>query len=241
MMKNKVILSAIASVAVIGSFYALAGADSTESSEYQKVIKGQVLADLDSSRTLGMALEHRQRCKSFSWKDETDQQGRLIVKYTCDMDLAESNNLWKDGFEKYIKDVNFFVRGEKAYIEEKQGSCQNEINPSYCLDNVAYKKKAIVSANKTVDLASELRDVSVTETKQIITWSVLKGAEYPITLLSSVYKYKLSSGEEYDVNQTKGVMNDVYGNSNSLNPMPILVRQKLNKLRCEVNKSSGYC
>ncbi|EPH2850712.1 hypothetical protein P5G64_11390 [Serratia nevei] len=241
MIKNKVIISAVVSATVIGSFYTLAGPGSSGSSEHQQIIKDQILTDLDSSRTLGMALEHRQRCKSFRWEDETDQQGRQLVKYTCDMDISESNNLWKGGFEKYIKDVTFFLRGEKAYIEEKQGSCQSEINPSYCMENIAYKKKAIISANKTVELASELNNVSVTQTKQIITWSVLKGAEYPVTLLSSVYKYKLSSGEEYDVNQTKGVMNDVYGNSNTLNPMPVLVRQKLNKLRCDADNKSGYC
>ncbi|WP_151254171.1 hypothetical protein [Serratia plymuthica] len=179
--------------------------------------------------------------KSFSWKDETDQQGRPLVKYTCDMDIAESNNLWKDGFEKYIEAVNLFLRGEKEYIEEKQGSCQNEINPTYCLKNIAYKKKEIVSANKTKKLAYELSGVTITETQRIITWSVLEGAEYPITLLSSVYKYKFSSGEEYDVNQMKGVMNDVCGNSNLLNPMPVLVRQKINRLRCDVDKKNGYC
>ncbi|MDU3160329.1 MAG: hypothetical protein E7B34_32625, partial [Hafnia alvei] len=100
------------------SIFIVAGCDNVSASDNQEIIKSQVLSNIDSTRTLGAALEHRQRCESFQWEDGADEQGRLTVTYTCDMSVSATNDIWKREMTRFANGYASLIESAKRSIDQ---------------------------------------------------------------------------------------------------------------------------
>lgn len=200
----------------------IAGCDNVSASDNQQIVKSQIISNIDSTRTLGTALEHRNHCQSFKWEDEDDTQGRHIVKYTCIMSPDSSMEIWNTKLDKVIDDTSAVVKNIQIGMENSQEFCKKINYESYdCKRPERYNsaKQSIVQNKIRLDSLNKLKSVKVTGVEQVITWSVMPSYEQPVQLLSAIYYYKFNDGDEYNANQSHSILTDIYRDTDYGNPV----------------------
>lgn len=216
------------------SIFIVAGCDNVSASDNQEIIKSQVLSNIDSTRTLGTALEHRQRCESFQWEDGSDTQGRKIVTYTCTMSPDSSMQIWKTKLDKIIDDTSGVVKNIQDGIERSVEFCKRNNYESYdCKrpDRYDSAKKTMSEHKIKLDSLNRFKNIKVTDVKQVITWSVIPGYEQPIQMISATYNYKFNDGNEYNANQTYAILIDIYRDTDYGNPVESILSKYISNAK----------
>lgn len=206
----------------------VAGCDNVSASDNQQIVKSQIISNIDSTRTLGTALEHRNHCQLFKWEDADDTQGRHIVKYTCIMSTDSTMEIWNTKLDKVIDDTSAVVKNIQIGIEHSQEFCKKIDYESYdCKRPERYNsaKQSMDEHKIRLDSLNKLKSIKVTGVEQIITWSVMPDYEQPAQLLSAIYHYELNDGNEYNASQSYAILTDIYRDTDYGNP----VESALNK------------
>lgn len=87
-----------------------------------KKVKDHVFPEIDTSRTIGTVMEHREGCKDGRWNRDTDSSGRVIVSYSCKIDTKQINDVFNNSnnkkVAKYNEQLNYYnqeISNEKKY------------------------------------------------------------------------------------------------------------------------------
>ena len=149
------------------------------------------------------------------------------------MKSAESNLILQNNYNKIVSDLKSSTGTYQWHLEmdKKSPACTSpdEYSAKTC---ESLKNGELLSISKIEDRISEVNKQQkndIADVQQIITWSVINSGPPSITMLSAKYKLKMSSGQEYELNQGREVMPDVYINANTNNPVRNLARQLLDR------------
>ncbi|OSR64842.1 MULTISPECIES: hypothetical protein [Pseudomonas] len=198
-------------------------------SETVSVIKTQVINQLDPTRTLGNALDKRERCSSIKWDESTDGAGRNVVTYTCKMRAEGSNTILQSSFDKMIHDTRSAISTYKYQNEMalKAMPCiaDDQYSVRTCESIKNGKLHAIAVSEDGIKKYEDLKDNEIDEVTQIISWSVIKNTPPSAVMLSAKYVVKMDDGALHELAQGRETLSDVYINNESLNPVKSLARQ----------------
>ncbi|MGE8099518.1 hypothetical protein [Pseudomonas fluorescens] len=198
-------------------------------SETVSVIKNQVINQLDPTRTLGNALEKRDRCSSYKWDEGTDAAGRNVVTYTCYMRPEGSNSILQSSFDQMIS-------GTKSSISTYEQQIQMLAKSSPCISDDEYsiracenmkngKLHAIAVSEDGIKRFEAFKKNEIDEVTQIISWSVIKNTPPSAVMLSAKYVVKMDDGTMHEIAQGRETLSDVYVNNENFNPVKNLARQ----------------
>ncbi|EGA2503257.1 hypothetical protein H5J46_003377 [Escherichia coli] len=220
------------------SIFILAGCDNVSASDNQEIIKSQVLSNIDSTRTLGTALEHRQRCESFKWEDGADEQGRQTVTYTCDMSASATNSIWKREMTRFANGYASLIESAKRSIDQYNEACVANGSGPYC-----FKKEADNSKLKEgLSAAKKLAENETIKVKQVIIWSVLPDTERSVQLLSAKYYFDFNNGSpSWASQQGDNLLKDIYNNNENNNPIIGLIGYEAAKINCSYRADTAAC
>ncbi|QIF17607.1 hypothetical protein [Escherichia coli] len=220
------------------SIFILTGCDNVSASDNQEIIKSQVLSNIDSTRTLGTALEHRQRCESFKWEDGTDEQGRQTVTYTCDMSASATNSIWKREMTRFANGYASLIESAKRSIDQYNEACVANGSDPYC-----FKKEPDNSKLKEgLSAAKKLAENEIIRVKQIIIWSVLPDTEQSVQLLSAKYYFDFTNdSQSWASQQGDNLLKDIYNNNENNNPIIGLIGYEAAKINCSYRADTAAC
>ncbi|WP_332831575.1 hypothetical protein [Escherichia coli] len=220
------------------SIFILTGCDNVSASDNQEIIKSQVLSNIDSTRALGTALEHRQRCESFKWEDGTDEQGRQTVTYTCDMSASATNSIWKREMTRFANGYASLIESAKRSIDQYNEACVANGSDPYC-----FKKEPDNSKLKEgLSAAKKLAENEIIRVKQIIIWSVLPDTEQSVQLLSAKYYFDFNNDSQSWANQQgDNLLKDIYNNNENNNPIIGLIGYEAAKINCSYRADTAAC
>lgn len=218
--------------------FILAGCDNVSASDNQEIIKSQVLSNIDSTRTLGAALEHRQRCESFKWEDGADEQGRQTITYTCDMSASATNAIWKREMTRFANGYASLIESAKRSIDQYNETCVANGSDPYC-----FKKEPDNSKLKEgLSAAKKLAGNEIINVKQVIIWSVLPGTEHPVQLLSAKYYFDFNNdSQSWASQQGDNLLKDIYNNNEHNNPIIGLISYEAAKVNCSYREIAAAC
>ncbi|CNH05700.1 Uncharacterised protein [Yersinia kristensenii] len=220
------------------SIFIVAGCDNVSASDNQEIIKSQVLSNIDSTRTLGTALEHRQRCESFKWEDGADEQGRQTVTYTCDMSASATNDIWKREMTQFADGYATLIESAKRSTDQYNEACVANGSDPYC-----FKKEPDTSKLKEgLRAAKKLAGNQIIKVKQVIIWSVLPGAEQSVQLLSAKYYFDFNNeSQSWTSQQGDNLLKDIYSNNENNNPVKGLIGHEAAKINCSYRAMDAAC
>ena len=190
------------------------------------LVKNQVVESIDATRTLGSALEHRQRCTSFKWDEGTDSDGRNIVTYTCQMDPAESNIIWQATMDEHLKTINGYLASAQSKVDnvDKSRECVDPIDTSgkTCANMKKGFKAELLRTQSFANRAKNMKAITITKVKQTLVWAIVPSVSGPIQLLNATYHFDLNTGDAFDQGQGDHAMPDVYYNNGNNNPINVM-------------------
>ncbi len=224
---------------IIGcSTFILLGCDGASASENQSIVKSQILSNIDSTRTFGTVLEHRQRCKSFKWEDGIDEQGRQTVTYTCDMSASASNEIWQGEMTQFANGYASLIESARLSIERYNEGCVARGSDPYC-----FKEEPDTSKLKDgLSIAKKMSETKITKVKQVIIWSVLADTEYPVQLRSAKYYYDFdNNSQSWATQKGDGLLRDIYNDNESNNPVKGLISYEAAKVNCTYRADTAAC
>ncbi|AZP43905.1 hypothetical protein EJP81_19430 [Rahnella aquatilis] len=190
------------------------------------LVKNQVVESIDATRTLGSALEHRQRCTSFKWDEGTDSDGRNIVTYTCQMDPAESIIIWQATMDEHLKTINGYLTSAQSKVDnvDKSRECVDPIDTSgkTCANMKKGFKAELLRTQSFANRAKNMKAITITKVKQTLVWAIVPSVSGPIQLLNATYHFDLNTGDAFDQGQGDHAMPDVYYNNGNNNPINVM-------------------
>ncbi|MCO7057164.1 hypothetical protein ACUZXZ_08360 [Pseudomonas juntendi] len=199
-------------------------------SDHVSFIKKQVLSEIDPSRTLGNALENRDRCTSYKWSESTDSAGRNVVTYVCKMDAGVSDAILQKGFDKIIDDAKSEIKEYKrkvSFADNFQPCIHKDADQYYekACENVknGYLKSASLLESRIPEI-EDFKDNEISEVQQIIDWSVIDNTPPSAVMLSAKYVITMDDGQTFEFKQGRETLHDVYNNNERLNPVQNLHR-----------------
>lgn len=208
------------------SFFLLSGCGESESIS---LLKGQVINQLDPTRTLGNALENRPRCSSYSWSENTDSAGRNVATYTCKMKPENSNSILQASFDQMIKDTKSAISTYNWQLErlEKSPLCTSNdtYNTKACDGQKSGKLEQITVSENGIKRFQNLKDNEISAVSQVISWSILKKDPFSAVMLSAKYVVKMDDGAVHDLDQASETLSDVYVGDERFNPVRSLARR----------------
>jgi|SRR5690554_6916735 len=108
-------------IPLVGLFLISACGDSSDI----KKVKNHIFENIDSSRTLGTALENRSYCKKPIWKEKVDDSGRKLVIFSCKINPDEINstferinNTFYSDFKNSLIELELEIKSIDDFIKE---------------------------------------------------------------------------------------------------------------------------
>lgn len=192
------------------------------------VIKNQVINELDPSRTLGNALEYRDRCSSYGWEESTDSAGRNVVTYTCQMKAKNSNVILQSSFDQMIDSTESSISTYKTLIAmaAKAAPCiyDDEYSVRACELMRNGKLKEIAASEEGIKRFEALKDNDIDKVTQVISWSVVRNTPPSAVMLSAKYIITMDDGKVHELKQGREVLSDVYINNENFSPVINMAR-----------------
>ncbi|MGU3309977.1 hypothetical protein ACLBW8_27375 [Pseudomonas sp. M5A4_2d] len=192
------------------------------------IVKNQVIKDLDPSRTLGAALEHRERCSSYEWSESVDAGGRQVVTYKCQLRPSASNDVLQASYSRIATDIESAISTYHQLIDlqKKTPPCTFEDDSSVSACDVMKqgKLKQIAASEQGLERLGKIRRNDIDSLQQLISWGVI-GNPAAVVLLSAKYQIKMDDNQVYTLGQGREAMLDVYSNNEGYSPVTKLARQ----------------
>jgi len=116
-------------------------------------VKNHVFQNIDSSRTIGTLMEHRDACKKGSWSEKKDDLGKNIVTYKCDIDYKKINATFDRLYNQEIESLN-------KNIEKENQRREREISQYAYVEKV--KEQVLVAASDLYKIAHRYKEPDVT-------------------------------------------------------------------------------
>ncbi|NTZ39814.1 hypothetical protein EXW94_19335 [Enterobacter sp. JMULE2] len=211
-------------------------------SDNQKILKSQVYESIDSTRTLGAALDNRQRCTSVDWQDSVDDKGRQTVIYTCSMKGDESEQVWTQHMEYYINSNELSLKNEKYRADVYTQKCKQQYPDRDCTPSWIAGLQ-IPKIEQSIEQVKKIVHTKINDVKNIYIWSVVPGNEQPVTLLSMRYEYTFSDGKTHSIfwrgRAIDAIRDDIYRDRFTL--ANTLAQKEINNTECRVYKNNERC
>ncbi|WP_330985152.1 MULTISPECIES: hypothetical protein [Enterobacterales] len=211
-------------------------------SDNQKILKSQVYESIDSTRTLGTALDNRQRCTSVDWKDNIDDKGRQTVIYTCSMKSDESEQVWTQHMEHYINSHELSLKDEKYRADVYTQKCKQQYPDRDCTPSWIAGMQ-IPKIEQSIEEVRKIVHTKISDVKNVYVWSIVPGSEQPVTLLSMRYEYKFSDGKAQSIywsgRAVDAIRDDIYRDHFTL--ANALAQKAINDTECHIYKNGERC
>ncbi|MCS2153248.1 hypothetical protein MUU49_11800 [Scandinavium goeteborgense] len=226
--------------ALVFSIFALSACHSE--SDNQKILKNQVYENIDSTRTLGAAMDNRQRCSSVNWEDNIDDKGRNTVVYTCLMKGGESERLWTQYIKHYISSHEGSLKNEELRAETYSKQCRQEYHDRDCTPPWIAGLQ-LPESRKALDDIQTIIHEDISTVKNTYIWSITPNSETPVSLLSMKYEYTFKNGKVSDIywtgNANNIIRDDIY--NDSFNPISSIAQKEISKINCKNYRTPSRC